>query len=107
MKKGAAILCVISFFLLAGAPPGDNKVHLTKENYPMAFTLLDLELFCQSMFNDDAAVFLKLRQQGRAWLSKAGMEVYIIENDGSGKIKIRPVNVNKEIWTVQEAVRVR
>ena len=70
----------------------------------MAFTLEDLELFHQSMLHDDAAVFLKLRQEGRAWLSKAGMEVYIIETDGSGKIKIQPVNVAKEMWTVQEAV---
>jgi hypothetical protein len=71
----------------------------------MASTLADLEMFHHSIVNDDAAVFLELRQQGRAWMSKAGVEVYVVKNEGSGKILIRPKNSTGIIWTLQEAVK--
>jgi hypothetical protein len=70
----------------------------------MALTKEDLDIFHQSILNDDAAVFLKLRQEGRAWLSRAGVQVYIVENEDSGKVKIKPKNTTQEIWTLQEAL---
>lgn len=106
MRKDVIIIWMISLMLFVCGASGDDTVYITKENYPMALTLEDLELFYQSILNDDAAVFLKLRQEGRAWLSKAGVEVYIVETDERpGKIKIRQTNSSEEIWTLKEAVR--
>ena len=71
----------------------------------MASTEEDLDVFQQSLLNNDTAVFLKLRQEGRAWMSKAGVEVYVVENEGSGKIQIQPKNSTDIIWTLAGAVR--
>jgi hypothetical protein len=38
-------------------------------------------------------------------MSKAGVEVYVVENEGSGKIKIRLKNSTEIIWTLQDAVK--
>jgi hypothetical protein len=104
MKKIMVMTCTVFLLLANTAIPGDNTVYVTRKDYPMALTKEDLEMFHQSILNDDAAVFLKFRQEGRAWLSRAGVEVYIIENEDSGKIKIKSKNTTQEIWTLQEAV---
>jgi hypothetical protein len=104
MKKIMAMICTVFLLLANSAIPGDNTVYLTKKDYPMALTKEDLDMFHQSILNDDAAVFLKLRQEGRAWLSRAGVEVYLVEKEDSGIIKIKAKNATQEIWTLQEAV---
>ena len=104
MKKTMVIICTVFLLLANSAISGDNAVYLTKKDYPMALTKKDLDMFHQSILNDDAAVFLKLRQEGRAWLSRAGVEVYIVENEDSGKIKIKSKNATQEIWTLPEAL---
>ncbi len=104
MKKIMVMTCTVFLLLANTAIPGDNTVYITKKDYPMALTKEDLDMFHQSILNDDAAVFLKLRQEGRAWLSRAGVEVYIVENDDSGKIKIKSKNATQEIWTLPEAL---
>jgi len=104
MKKIMVMTCTVFLLLANTAIPGDNTVYITKKDYPMALTKADLDMFHQSILNDDAAVFLKLRQAGRAWLSRAGVEVYIVENDDSGKIKIKSKNATQEIWTLPEAL---
>ena len=104
MKKTIAIICTVFLLLANAAISGDNAVYITKKDYPMALTKEDLEMFHRSILNDDAAVFLRLRQEGRAWLSRAGVEVYIVETDDSGKIKIKPKNGTQEIWTLREAL---
>ena len=71
----------------------------------MASTEEDLDVFQQSLSNNDTAVFLRLRQEGRAWMSKAGVGVYVVENEGSGKIQIQPKNSTEIIWTLAGAVR--
>jgi hypothetical protein len=71
----------------------------------MASTEEDLDMFQQSLVNNDAAVFLKLGQEGRAWMSKAGVEVYFVEDKSSGKIQIQPKNSTEIIWTLAGAVR--
>jgi hypothetical protein len=38
-------------------------------------------------------------------MSKAGVEVYVVKDEGSGKIQIRPKNSTEIIWTLQGAVR--
>ncbi len=96
--------CTVFLLLANSAIPGDNTVYVTKKDYPMALTKEDLDAFHQSIVNDDAAVFLKLRQEGKAWLSRAGVEVYIVETEDSGIIKIRTKNAAQEIWTLQEAL---
>ena len=104
MKKIMVLICTVFLFLANTAISGDNTVYVTKKNYPMALTKEDLDAFHQSIVNDDAAVFLKLRQEGRAWLSRAGVEVYIVETDDSGEIKIKTKNTSQEFWTLQEAL---
>jgi hypothetical protein len=105
MKKAALTITVIFFFALFSAASDSGTLYVTKKDYPMAFTLEDLNLYRDSIVNNNAAVFLRLRQEGRAWMSKEGVEVYIIGTDGSDKIKIRPNNTTLEIWTLSEAVR--
>ena len=104
MKKIIVIVCSVFLLLASNAIPADDTVYVTKKDYPMALTREDLEMFHQSILNDNAAVFLKLRQEGRAWLSRAGVEVYIIETEDSGEIKIKTKNTSQEIWTLQEAL---
>ena len=104
MKKIMITICAVFLILANTAISGDNTVYVTKKNYPMALTKEDLDAFHQSIVNDDAALFLKLRQEGRAWLSRAGVEVYILETEDSGAIKIKTKNTSQEIWTLQEAL---
>jgi hypothetical protein len=104
MKKIMVMICMVFLLLANSAIPADNTLYITKKDYPMALTKEDLEMFHQSILNDDAAVFLKLRQEGKAWMSRAGVQVYIIETEDSGKVKIKPQNATQEIWTLQEAL---
>jgi len=104
MKKIMVMICTVFLLMANTAIPGDNTIYVTKKNYPMALTKEDLDAFHQSIVNDDAAVFLRLRQEGRAWLSRAGVEVYILETEDSGAIKIKTKNTSQEIWTLQEAL---
>ena len=98
------MICTVCLLLTNTAISADNTVYLTKKDYPMALTKEDLDTFHQSILNDDAAVFLKLRQEGRAWMSRAGVQVYIVETDDSGKVRIKSQNASQEIWTLQEAL---
>ena len=105
MKKSVVTVSMILLLLLMGAASAEDALYVTKQNYPMASTEEDLDMFHQSLLNNDTAVFLSMRQQGRAWMSRAGVEVYVVENAGSGKIQIRPKNSTQIIWTLQDAVR--
>jgi hypothetical protein len=105
MKKLVVIMSMIFLLFLAGVTSADDTLYVTKQNYPMASTEEDLGMFHQSILNNDTAVFLELRQQGRAWMSKAGVEVYVVKDEGSGKIKIRAKNSTEIIWTLQDAVK--
>ena len=98
-------MSMIVLLLFACAASADDTLYVTKQNYPMASTEEDLDTFQQSLLNSDTAVFLRMRQQGRAWMSKAGVEVYVVENKGSGKIQIQPKNSTQIIWTLQDAVK--
>ena len=95
---------MIFLLLLVGVASANETLYVTKQNYPMAFTEEDLDMFQQSLLNNDTALFLRMRQEGRAWMSKAGVEVYVVKNEGSGKIQIRPKNSTEIIWTLQGAV---
>ncbi len=105
MKKSVVTMSMIFLLLLVGVVSADDTLYVTKQNYPMASTEEDLDMFHQSLLNNDTAVFLSMRQQGRAWMSKAGVEVYVVENEGSGKIQIRLKNSTEIIWTLQDAVK--
>ena len=105
MKKSVVAISMIFLLLLVCVASADDTLYVTKQNYPMASTEEDLDMFQQSLLNNDTAVFLKLRQEGRAWMSKAGVEVYVVENEGSGKIQIRPKNSAETIWTLVGAVK--
>jgi hypothetical protein len=104
MQKTMVIIFTVFLLLANTAMAVDNTVYVTKKDYPMALTKDDLDTFHQSILNDDAAVFLKLRQEGRAWLSQAGVQVYIVQKEDSGKVKIKAKNATQEIWTLQEAL---
>ncbi len=105
MQKPVVTMSMIFFLLLVCVASADDTLYVTKQNYPMASTEEDLDMCHQSLLNNNTAVFLKLRQEGRAWMSKAGVEVYIVETIGSDKIKIKPKNSTAEIWTLVRAVR--
>ena len=105
MKESAVAMSMIFLLLLVGLASADDTLYVTKQNYPMASTEEDLDMFQQSLLNNNTAVFLKLRQEGRAWMSKAGVEVYVVESEGSQKIQIRPKNSTEIIWTLVGAVR--
>ena len=104
MKKLAAAMWVILFFLLFCGAAGDNTLYVTKKDYPMAHTLEDLELFNNSIINSQTAIFLRMKQEGRAWMSKGGVEVTVVETVDGNRVKLRPTNSATEIWTVGEAV---
>jgi hypothetical protein len=104
-KKSVVTLSMIFLLVLVGMASADETLYVTKQNYPMASTEEDLDIFQQSLLDNDTAVFLRLRQEGRAWMSKAGVEVYVVEDGGSGKIQIRPKNSTDIIWTLAGAVR--
>ena len=95
---------VILFFLLFCGAAGDNTLYVTKKDYPMAHTLEDLELFNNSIINSQTAIFLRMKQEGRAWMSKGGVEVTVVETVDGNIVKLRPTNSATEIWTVGEAV---
>ena len=105
MKKVVVTISVILSLILVCSALGEDAIYVTKKDYPMAHTAEDLDLFHQSMLNDNVALWMKLRQEGRGWMSKAGLEVYIVEKEDSGKIKIRPKNSSSEIWTLPGAVK--
>ena len=107
MKKSVVVISMIFLLLIVGVASADDTLYVTKQNYPMASTEEDLDMFQRSILNNDTAVFLELRQQGRAWMSKAGVEVYVVKDEGSGKIQIRPKNSTEIIWTLQGAVRMK
>jgi hypothetical protein len=105
MKKSFVAMSMILLLMLVGVAVADDTLYVTKQNYPMASTEKDLDIFQQSLVNNDTALFLRMRQEGRAWMSKAGVEVYVIEDEGSGKIQIQPKNSIEIIWTLAGAVR--
>jgi hypothetical protein len=105
MKKSVVAMSLILLLLLVCVASADDTLYVTKQNYPMASTEEDLDIFQQSLLNNDTAVFLRMRQEGRAWMSKAGVEVYVVEDKGSGKIQIQPKNSTAIIWTLAGAVR--
>ena len=107
MKKSVVVISMIFLLLIVGVASADDTLYVTKQNYPMASTEEDLDMFQRSILNNDTAVFLRMRQQGRAWMSKAGVEVYVVKDEGSGKIQIRPKNSTEIIWTLQGAVRMK
>ena len=98
-------MSMILLLLLACVASADEILYVTKQNYPMASTEEDLDMFHQSLLNNDTAVFLRMRQEGRAWMSKAGVEVYVVKDEGSGKIQIRQKNSTEIIWTLKDAVK--
>jgi len=104
-KKLVATIWVVLLFLLLCDLSAENTLYVTKKGHPMAHTLEDLKLFNNSIVNNQTAIFLKLRQEGRAWLSEEGVEVYVVETVDDNIIKIRPTNSTTPIWTVREAVR--
>lgn len=105
MKKSVVTMLMIFLLVLVGVASAADALYVTKQNYPMASTEEDLDMFQQSLLNNDTAVFLRMRQEGRAWMSRAGVEVYVVQDGGSGKIQIRPKNSTQIIWTLQDAVR--
>ena len=105
MKKLVATIWLASLCLLFCDLSAENNLYMTKKNYPMAHNIRDLELFNNSIVNNQTAIFLKLRQEDRAWMSKGGIEVHVVETVDGNKVKIRPTNSNTEIWTVIEAVK--
>lgn len=105
MRKARTLVFALLFFHAVPAYPQDDCGYVTKQDYPMAATVEDLDLFGRSISGNNASVFLKLSQEGRARMSAAGVEVCIVEKKDADKIRIRPKGGTSEMWTLAEAVQ--
>jgi hypothetical protein len=101
----SAVICVL-FILLAGPAiaVGEDGIFVTKKDYPMAVSEGDLDLFNYSMKENHMGLWVKLRQEGRAWLSDAGAAVVIVEKKAPNKVKVRNIKSNIESWTIEDAL---
>ena len=71
----------------------------------MAVTEEDLNIFYNSMQNNQTGLWVKLRQERRAWLSDAGVAVVIVEKKAPNRVKVRALQSNIESWTIEDALR--
>jgi hypothetical protein len=101
----AAMIGVLLLSLWTSGGLSKDNIYFTKKDYPMAGSEKDLDLFHQSMMNNNAAVWLKLQQEHRAWMSKDNREVTIIEEIKPNKVKVRYRNTKTEAWTFREALK--
>ena len=99
------VIGILLFFFWAFEGSSTDKVYFTKRDYPMAVSERDLDLFHQSMMNNNTALWFKLQQEYRAWMSKENREVTIIEEIEPNKVKVRYKNTKKHIWTFREALK--
>jgi hypothetical protein len=105
MAKTLMITSLVLFIYAVSASPQDRCGYVTKRDVAMAATAEELDLFHQSIARNQTALFLKLRQLERGWISEAGTEVCIVEEEESNKIKIRRKGATSEMWTLAEAVQ--
>ncbi len=105
MRSARILAFAVLFFHAGAAYAQDDCGYVTKKDYPMATTEEDLDLFGRSISGNNAALFLKLRQEGRAKMSVAGVEVCIVEKMDADKIRIRPKGGTSAMWTPAEAVQ--
>ena len=70
----------------------------------MAASEEDLDLFHLSIMDNNTAIWIKLQQEGRGWMSKEEIEVYILDEKEPDKVKVRSKNTNAEMWTIREAL---
>lgn len=107
--KYSAIICVIVFFLFSPCIlHGDSDIYITQKDFPMAVSEADLDLFTYSMKENHMGLWVKLRQEGRAWLSKPGIAVTIIEKKPPDKVNVRAVDTvdtADQFWTYEDALR--
>ena len=103
-KSAVAIITILFLSFLAVEGSTKDNIYITKIGYPMAVTEEDLDLFYRSMADNNVALWLKLRQEGRGWMSKERIEVFILEEKEPNKVKIGFKNTITEIWTIREAL---
>ena len=104
--KYFANICAVLFFLLSPCIlHGDSDVYVTKKEYPMAVSEADLDLFDYSMKENHMGLWVKLRQEGRAWLSKPGIAVTIIEKKPPDKVKVQTTDSKETFWTLEGALQ--
>ena len=104
IKSAVAIITILFLSLWAFEGFTKDNIYITKEGHPMAASEEDLDLFHRSIVDNKVALWFKLQQEGRGWMSKEGSEVYILEEKEPNKVKIRAKNTNTEIWTFREAL---
>lgn len=104
IKSAVAIITILFLTLWAFEGFTKDNIYITKKGYPMAASEEDLDLFHRSIVDNKAALWFKLQQEGRGWMSKEGIEVYILEQKELNKVKIRSKNTITEIWTFREAL---
>ncbi len=104
IKSAVAILTILFLSLWAFEGFTKDNIYITKKGYPMAASEEDLDLFHQSMVDNKIALWIKLQQEGRGWISKERIKVYILEEKVPNKVKVRSENTNTEMWTIREAL---
>ena len=104
IKSAVAIITILFLSLWAFEGFTEDNIYITKKGYPMAASEEDLDLFQQSMVDNKIALWIKLQQEGRGWISKERIKVYILEEKVPNKVKVRSENTNTEMWTIREAL---
>lgn len=103
--NGVRIACATLCFLFSpGFLYGDSDRYVTQKNCPAAMSEADLDLFQDSKENNRLGLWVKLRQQGRAWYAKPGLSVTIVESRPPDKVKIRVVESTDTFWTFKSAL---
>ena len=83
---------------------GKSDIYVTRKDYPMAISETDLDLFRYSMEENHMGLWVKLRQEHKAWLSVPGLEVVVIEKKEPNKVRIRRVDSTETFWTYEDAL---
>ncbi len=107
MRYVANIGAVLFFLLSPGILHGDSDTFVTRKDYPVALNEADLDLFHDSMKENRLGLWIQLRQEGRAWLSKPGIAVTIIENTPPDKVKVQAIDSKETFWTLEGALQKR
>lgn len=83
---------------------GDGDIYVIRKDYPVAVSEADLDLFRYSMKENHTGLWVNLRQEGRAWLSRPGIVVTIIEKKHPDKVKVQTVDSHDTFWTSEDAL---
>lgn len=95
---------MLFFFFSPCMLHADGDIYIIQKDYPVANSEADLDLFAASMKENRMGLWVKLQQEGRAWLSKPGIAVTIVEKKPPDKVKVQTIDAKDTFWTVEGAL---